>query len=354
MVLRVLAVVGACIALAACSSSDTPAAVTETVTATVTAERTGTAEAQESAAPSTASTSSADLRALVEEAVADSDLDLTPQLCADWFDRESEILDLMTETILERLGPLRPSDPGEVREVSAEVIADHIDEECGVVGDRGEVTDPSSMAAVAGLDDCYEPWITTDHVGNDFTVTLCATPDDQVVSLYEYDRSEYVGMVQEYTEVTHVTPTWAVAASTHPLLDEVVGKLESASWSPSAAAARTPEPASEDRAEPPAPKSGTEGWDVIDGDYYATVTDCPLDEDGEPVAMVTVNNDSSREADILGIVEVIDTTTDELHGVIFFDAGRVGPGQQVSIEAVGFQGVPNRYSCAAVTVGAMD
>lgn len=345
-------VVAAGLLLTGCSSGNTPAGVTETVTATVTAE--SASEAVETDGSADTTTSSAELRALVEDAVADSAFELTPQLCADWRDRRSEILDVMTDTILEGLGPLRPSDPEEVKQVSADVISDHVDEECGIVGDRGEVTDPDSMAAVAGLNDCYEPWTTTDHVGNDFTVTLCGTPDGQAVSLYEYDRSQYAGMKQEYTETTHVTPTWAVAASTQALLEEVVSKLEAGSWSPSTAAAGEAEPAPKDEDQPSAPQPGSEDWDVVDGDYYATVTECSLDQDGDPVAMVTVLNNSSREADILGIVEIIDTTTDELHSFAFYQAWNVAPGGTKSTEAAGFEGVPDRYICAAYTVGAME
>lgn len=345
------AVVG--LVLTGCTSADDPAAITETVTATVTAETEDTTRSEEGAQP-TPTTSSSELRTLVEEAVAGNDFEVTPDMCTDWWDRRSEVLDLVTNTILEELEPLRPSDPQEVKEVSAEVIADHLDEECSVVGSRGEVTDPTSMAAVAGLNDCYEPWATTDHVGNDFTVTLCGTPDDQAVSLYEYDRAEYPGMVEEYTEITHVTPTWAVAASTYALLDQVVTRLESASWSSSEGAPPEPTPTGTDRGDPPAPESDTEGWDVVDGNYYATVTACPLDEWGDPVATVEVLNDSPQEADVLGIVEVTDNTTGELHSYMFFYAERVRPGQLVSTEAVSFDGAPEDYLCSAMTVGIAD
>lgn len=287
---------------------------------------------------------------MVEEAVNESDLEITADMCADWWERRSEILDLMTDTIVDEMGPLRLSDPQEVRDVSAEVIGEHFDADCSVVGSRGEVTDPTSMAAAAGLNDCYEPWTTTDHVGNDFTVTLCGTPDDQAVSLYEYDRSEHRGMVEEYTEITHVTPTWAVAASTYDLLDEVVTRLESTSWSSSQEASSAP-PRADAQDEPQAPRSETEGWDVVDGNYYATVTACPLDDWDDPVATVEVLNDGPREADVAGIVEITDNDTGDLHAYALYYAEDVGPGQLVSTEAVSFDGAPDDYLCTAMTVG---
>lgn len=337
-----------------CSSANSPSVVTETVTATSVSEATTGPESQQAAAPTTPVTSAAQLRTMVEDAVADSDLDLTAPLCDDWVNRRDEIVESMTDVILKRLDPLRPADPEEIRRISADAIRDHVDRECAVVVDDGELTKDGSMAAAAELDDCNEPWDTTDHVGNSFTVTLCGTPDDEAVSLYEFDRSQYSGMVREYTETTYVTPTWAVAASTNALLDEVVERLEVARWPSPADASRSGEPSPEDRAETPEPETGTSRWDVTDGDYYATVKGCRLDQQGNPVASVTVQNDSSTAADILGMVEILDTASGELHSFALYQAYDVPPGKSKKTEAVGHEGVPSEYICAAYTVGAMD
>lgn len=101
---------------------------------------------------------------------------------------------------------------------------------------------------------------------------------------------------------------------------------------------------------PEAPKSETEGWDVANGDWFATVTACPSDRRGDPVATVQVLNNGSTEVDLVGVVEVIDLDSDRRVGEISFRATRVGPGQLVSTQASGLRGVPDNYFCSALTV----
>ncbi|MGC5583870.1 hypothetical protein [Ornithinimicrobium sp. W1665] len=253
----------------------------------------------------------------------------------------------MTETIVENLEPLQPGDPDQIVEVSEAAISEQLDKQCQDILAEGEATVSSGMAAAAGLETCNEPWTTTDHVGNDFTVTVCTTSDGQSVSLYEYERSQYAGMVREYTETAHVAPTWAVAASSQRQLERVLVRLGAAGW----AGASGQRPAQVE--EPPAPQSETDGWDVVNGDYYATVTACPI-KDGFPTAVVKVLNDGSDDADVIGTVEVIDLDTDERVSELYYYAERVKPGQTVSVEAMGFEDVPDNRFCVALTVEPID
>lgn len=229
-----LVATSATVLLAGCSSHPhTPVVATETATVTVMPTAVATApvipesvtSGQASPAPSG---TPSDLRDLIEEAVDESNINLTPGMCQDWEERRTEILALMAEGIVSRLEPLRPNQPQEIIAVASDVIGMHIDDHCGAMTDAS--SDWTSIAAAAGLHDCNDPWSTTDHVGNQFTVTVCAAVDGQVVSLFEYDESQYEGMQREYTETTLVTPTWTVAASSRSLLDEVVGRLELAQW----------------------------------------------------------------------------------------------------------------------------
>lgn len=186
---------------------------------------------------------------MIDEALADTDLEMTPEMCVGWERDQEALLSRMTESILERLDPLRPSDPDEIEEVPADAIEEHIDLKCAAIGPP-EAADP-----------------------------VPAEPS-----------------------------------------------------------------------EPQAPQSMTEGWDVVNGDYYATVTACPVDEWGDPVAVVKVLNNGSGDSDVVGVVEVIDTDTNERVSEMYFYAPRVRPGQTISVEAMGFEGVPDNYMCFALDV----
>lgn len=249
-----LALFGTVILLAACSpqvdesgvvGSSSPAAMTETVTATVTME-------SEESVPPTPTASSEDLRAVIDQALLDTDLELTPEMCVGWRRDQEGLLAKMSASVMERLEPLRPTDPDQIEEVAEDAIRNHIDVTCAAIG----------------------------------------PPDG--------------------ADAARPTPT---------------------------------EPA-----QPAAPDSMTEGWDVVNGDYYATVTSCPTDDWGDPVAVVKVLNNGSRDSDVVGVVEVIDTATNERDSEMYFYAARVKPGQTVSVEAMGFGGVPDTYMCFALDV----
>lgn len=334
------------LALVACSpgSDGDPAAQQPTPSPAATEPATAT---QEATTQPTSETTEAELRELVDDAVSSAANDVTPEMCADWEDRRESILDLMTETIVDNLQPLQPGDPDQIVEISGEAISEQLDAQCEEILAEGEETVTSGMAAAAGLEPCNEPWATTDHVGNDFTVTVCTTSDGQTVSLYEFDRSQYTGMVREYTETAHVAPTWAVAASSQRQLGKVLARLGGAGW----AGASGQRPAQVE--EPPAPESETDGWDVVNGNYYATVTRCPI-KYGVPTAVVKVLNDGPRDADVTGTVEVIDLDTDERVSEMYYYAERVRPGQTVSVDAVGFEDVPDNRFCVALSVEPMD
>lgn len=85
----------------------------------------------------------------------------------------------------------------------------------------------SGIAGAAGVRwaGCNAPWHTEDWVGNQFTVTLCWTEANEAVSLYSYDRDQFDGMQQEYTEVSYMAPGWGVAAANPALLSEVIANL---------------------------------------------------------------------------------------------------------------------------------
>lgn len=83
------------------------------------------------------------------------------------------------------------------------------------------------------------------------------------------------------------------------------------------------------------------------------MTRCPI-KYGVPTAVVKVLNDGPRDADVTGTVEVIDLDTDERVSEMYYYAERVRPGQTVSVDAVGFEDVPDNRFCVALSVEPMD
>lgn len=73
---------------------------------------------------------------------------------------------------------------------------------------------------------CDAPEKVTDHVGNTFVETFCATSPDEPVSFYEYSKSQMLGMLEEYTDTTYVSPTWAVSATSTEQLTTIVTNLK--------------------------------------------------------------------------------------------------------------------------------
>ncbi len=88
------------------------------------------------------------------------------------------------------------------------------------------------IAGDAGIawEDCNPTETTTDWVGNTFDWTLCWTPDQAVVSFYQYDSSQAGGMRAEYVVDAHITDTWGVAADSLALLEEIVANLRAAGY----------------------------------------------------------------------------------------------------------------------------
>lgn len=89
---------------------------------------------------------------------------------------------------------------------------------------------PLPDAASIEFETCSTPEKATDHVGNEFTVTVCGASSGEAVSFYEFDSSQYPGMASEYTEVTHIASTWGVAASTEGTLQTIVSNLGAAGY----------------------------------------------------------------------------------------------------------------------------
>lgn len=92
-------------------------------------------------------------------------------------------------------------------------------------GDGAPITGIAKDSQMAWVS-CDAPEQMTDHVGNTFVETFCTTSPDEPVSFYEYSTDETLGMLEEYTDTTYVSPKWAVAATSTEQLTSIVTNLK--------------------------------------------------------------------------------------------------------------------------------